>query len=241
MKRRIGDTTVIGGDYQHRALTHGPAVQRFWHYSKQLAVAKLLPPASGEFVLDVGCGSGVISHFLANQGPAVLGIDANEAAIEFARSHGQGDGARFLCGLVDEAFALERPADKIYCLEVIEHLYAGQGRQMLDVFAGLLAPGGQVLLTTPNYASAWPAIERTMDLLHLAPPMREHQHVTHYTPRRLRKLCTAAGFKVERLMTHCFIAPWAAALSWRLAERLAAAEFRYDLRLGSILVAVLRK
>ncbi|MCE5277342.1 MAG: methyltransferase domain-containing protein [Planctomycetaceae bacterium] len=241
MKRRTGDTTAIGGDYQHRALTQGPAVQRFWHYSKQLAVARLLPPAAGEFALDVGCGSGVISHYLAGRGASVLGIDANEAAIDFARSQGPGDGARFQCGLVDEAFALERPADKIYCLEVIEHLYADQGRRMLDVFAGLLARGGRVMLTTPNYASAWPLIERTMDLLHLAPPLREHQHVTHYTPRRLRRLCTDAGFTVERLMTQCFIAPWAAALSWRLAERLAAAEFRCDLRLGSILVAVLRK
>ena len=39
--RRTGDTVAIDGGYQHRALTKGPAPQRFWHHAKTLAIARL--------------------------------------------------------------------------------------------------------------------------------------------------------------------------------------------------------
>lgn len=59
--RRTGDTIAIDGGYQYRALTEGYRVQRFWHYSKTLAIQEFLPPQSTDRIIDVGCGSGVIT------------------------------------------------------------------------------------------------------------------------------------------------------------------------------------
>lgn len=241
MKRRTGDTVQIGGDYQYRARTRGPAVQRFWHYSKQLAVSRFLPPQAGQRVIDVGCGSGVISSFLGRSGAEVLGLDGNPRAIEFATGKFATDNVRFALGLVDESFHARWPADRIYCLEVIEHVYAHQAIQMLRVFHSLLVAGGKVFLTTPNYASAWPVIEYLMDSLTLAAPLRDHQHVQRYNRWKLRKLCIDAGFEVERIASYCFLAPWLAPLSWALAERLAGLEARLDFGAGAILACVLRK
>lgn len=42
-------------------------------------------PSEGARALDVGCGSGVHSNFLANQGCRVLGIDFSTSAIDSAR------------------------------------------------------------------------------------------------------------------------------------------------------------
>jgi len=241
MQRRTGDTVAIGGDYQYRALTEGGAVQRFWHYSKQLAVARYLPVQPGQRVIDVGCGSGVISAYLAGRGAEVLGVDSNPQAIEFAAAKFATQNVTFRLALVDEAFRADWPADRIYCLEVIEHVYADQARSMLRTFHSLLAPGGKVLVTTPNYASAWPLIEWVMDTFALAPPMRRYQHVQRYNRWKLRKLCIDAGFEVERIASYCFLAPWLAPLSWTAAEKAAALEARADLGLGSILACVLAK
>jgi energy-converting hydrogenase Eha subunit A len=53
MRRRTGDVVEIDGDYQHRALTEGSAIQRFWHCSKQLSIRKHLPPAPSDEIIDV--------------------------------------------------------------------------------------------------------------------------------------------------------------------------------------------
>ncbi len=241
MKRRTGDIIGISGDYQYRALTEGGPVQRFWHYSKQLVITRLLPPQPGQKVIDIGCGSGVISSFLGRSGAQVLGVDGNPQAVEFATGKFATDNVRFALGLVDETFHARWPADRIYCLEVIEHVYAHQAIQMLRVFHSLLVAGGKVFLTTPNYASAWPVIEYLMDSLGLAPPLRGHQHVQRYNRWKLRKLCIDAGFEVERIASYCFLAPWLAPLSWALAEKLAGLEARLDLGAGAILACVLRK
>lgn len=46
--------------------------------------------ASGERVLDVGCGSGLLARVLVAEGYAVTGIDASPAMIELARAHAPG-------------------------------------------------------------------------------------------------------------------------------------------------------
>lgn len=241
MPRRTGDTVEIGGDYQYRALTQGPRVQRFWHYSKHLSIRKYLPTAPGEAVIDVGCGSGTVASFLGTFGADVLGIDGNPEAIEFATRMYATPNVKFQKGLVDEAFGLADSLDKIYCMEVIEHIYLPQAEQMLRFFYNLLKPGGKVLLTTPNYRSVWIVIEWLMDRFRLSPTMRGEQHVEFYHERKLRRLCEHCGFVIERSWTSCFLAPWLAPLSWRLAENINALEIASPLRLGAVLYCVLAK
>jgi 2-polyprenyl-3-methyl-5-hydroxy-6-metoxy-1,4-benzoquinol methylase len=239
--RRTGDTIAIDGSYQYKALTAGNPVQRFWHLSKQLVIDRFLPPGPGDYVMDVGCGSGVISNHLAGRGASVLAVDGNASAIAFAGEQFPSENIRFVHGLVDESFDVERPVDSIYCLEVIEHIYHDQVLNMLGAFHGLLKPGGHALLTTPNYASLWPVIEFACDKLQKTATMRGDQHVCRFTPRRLRDTCAQAGFEIERLTSFCFLAPWIAPLSEGFARRVHELEASLPVRAGSILLVVLRK
>jgi len=84
MNRRIGDTVKISGDYQYQALMKGNPIQRFWHYTKYLSIKKYMPPMPTDKVMDVRCGSGVVTSFLGEFGATVLGIDGNLDAIKFA-------------------------------------------------------------------------------------------------------------------------------------------------------------
>jgi 2-polyprenyl-3-methyl-5-hydroxy-6-metoxy-1,4-benzoquinol methylase len=237
--KRTGDLIAIDGSYQYRAFHEGSAIQRFWHLNKQLTIARYLPPRPGELVLDVGCGSGVVSEFLAQSGATVIGIDANESAIAFARRTFTRPNLSFSLGLVDEAFRAPRAVDKIYCMEILEHVYVDQGRRVLEVINASLAPGGAVYITTPNKLSAWPAIEWLMDALDLAPKMGGDQHVARYSLASMRRLCQEAGFAIETLTTTCLFAPWLAPLGWDLARRVNTVET--GSRLGASLVCVARK
>jgi 2-polyprenyl-3-methyl-5-hydroxy-6-metoxy-1,4-benzoquinol methylase len=231
----------IPGDYQHRAARSSSAVQRFWHAAKKLVVDEMLPPSRGDFVIDAGCGSGVIADHLASSGAEVVAIDANPEAIGFASSAFQRPNLRFVRGLVDDDLALERPVDKFYSLEVIEHIYRPQGLAMLRNFHRLLRPGGRVLITTPNYRSLWPLLEWSLDALRLVPTMADEQHVEHYHRGKLRRLGEEAGLEVDAIRTVCFLSPWIAPVSWRLAERAARRELANPLPVGCILVAMMSK
>jgi 2-polyprenyl-3-methyl-5-hydroxy-6-metoxy-1,4-benzoquinol methylase len=239
--KRIGDTIKIEGSYQYKALTQGNAIQRFWHYSKSQAISRFLPPKRGDFVLDVGCGSVVISAFLAQSGAEVLAVDSNLEAIQFATEFYSNTSIHFRRGFVDEQFKLEKSASKIYCLEVIEHIYFSQAEDMLKVFGGVLSSNGKVFLTTPNYHSYWPLLEWFLDKTHLTPRMKDDQHVAHYHPRKLRQLCEKVGFKVKLLTSMCFLAPWVAPMSSRLARWIGQWEMKWPFPWGCILIIVLEK
>lgn len=241
MKRRTGDTVTIPGDYQHRALNQGHPIQRFWHASKHLVIDAFLPPAPSDTVVDVGCGSGVISDHLGKSGATVTGVDANRDAVRFAERQYGRDNVQFVNALVDTTFPVKGLVDKIYCLELIEHIYRDQGLNMLEIFHSNLADGGKVFLTTPNYRSMWPLIEYLMDASGRFPELSGPQHVEHYTPKKLTALCEEAGFAVKKLTSFCGIAPWVAGLSWSLATRLHSLETRIPFTPGSILLAILEK
>lgn len=108
------------------------------------------PLARGRRVLDAACGEGYGSAMLADGGNAVLGLDiAAEAVAHARRRYGGMSGLRFeqadvtaLDDLPDAAF------DLICSFETLEHVEAQE--RMLDGFARLLAPGGLLLVSTPD-------------------------------------------------------------------------------------------
>jgi len=237
---RTGDTIDIEGAYQHRALTEGFVVQRFWHRLKTVTIARVAPPAPDMALLDLGCGSGVVADWLAQRARNVDAVDANPGAVDYARRAFPRPNLAFHLATAD---ALPFPAgrfDRIYVLEFIEHLYAGQLETLFTQMRSLLAPGGTLFLTTPNYRSPWPVLEKTMDLLGLAPHMEGEQHVSHPNPRFLRDLARRSGFEVVTQGRFAGLAPFASALSWKLAEALDAAEHRIGCPVGSLLYSFWR-
>ncbi|MFT7619342.1 MAG: 2-polyprenyl-3-methyl-5-hydroxy-6-metoxy-1,4-benzoquinol methylase [Planctomycetota bacterium] len=240
VSRRMGDEIQIEGDYQHRAITSGPPIQRHWHQSKLELLDWFFTPKSGLKALDVGCGSGVISDGLGKRGLEVTGVDANKAAQEYASKTFGRDHVRFLLGYLDELELPESTFDVATCLEVIEHVYPPQIEKLLGDLARLLKPGGRLLITTPNYRGLWPMIEWAADRFASTADMDVDQHVTRIHRKMLRGFLEAAGFEVEKMRCYCTFAPFAAPISQGLAKMVDRGERAIDLPFGSLLAAVAR-
>lgn len=117
--RKDGDLVKISGNYHYKASLSKNKVKRFWYFAKKTAISRFLPPGKNENVLDVGCGSGVITKYLSDFGANAYGIDNNIEAINFAKNKFESDSCRFFCGLVDENYPIDVSMDKIYCLELL--------------------------------------------------------------------------------------------------------------------------
>ena len=239
--RRLGDTAEIPGSYQHRALTEGPPIQRFWHRSKLALLDWAFPVQKDERVLEIGAGSGVFADAIAARGATVIGVDANPSAVDYATHTFARPGLTFLRGYLDELSFDKGSFDKATCLEVVEHVYPNQVERLLQDVSALLRPGGRLLLTTPNYRGLWPLIEWAADRFSSAAKMDGEQHVTHFHRTILARTVRAAGFEVELERTYSTFAPFAAGVSWRLAEILERGERHIDLPFGNLLVVVAKK
>ena len=108
-------------------------------------------PLAGKTTLDVGCGAGLLAEPLARMGAQVTAVDAAPELIEVARDHAAGQGLAIDYRAVGVE-AVEGKFDLVTSMEVIEHVADPQA--FIDDLAARLAPGGLMILSTPN-RTAW--------------------------------------------------------------------------------------
>ena len=108
-------------------------------------------PLTGKLALDVGCGAGLLAEPLARLGAEVTAVDAAPELIAVAKLHAEGQGLNidYRAAGVEE---LDGQFDLVTAMEVIEHVADPQ--QFVNDLAARLAPGGLLILSTPN-KTAW--------------------------------------------------------------------------------------
>lgn len=110
---------------------------------------------TGARICDLGCGNGFLSGLLGQRGYRVVGVDASMSAIEVAVKHYASDTVSFRCAPFDDSLLTCMDKDRfdtVISSDVIEHLYLP--RQLCRIAAGLLRPGGSLLVGTP-YHGYW--------------------------------------------------------------------------------------
>ena len=122
-----------------------------WQSKWKQDIAKVLREVSYSIkpqrTLDCGCGSSPnINHLYGDR----VGIDINEKAIEFMKSHSD---AEFREGSVLDIPFPEQSFELVTCIEVLEHLYEKDVDKALSELVRVLKPNGHVILATPNYGS----------------------------------------------------------------------------------------
>lgn len=232
---------LSAGDYQHRARLGGHPVQRFWHRQKWPLVESMLDLRRGQRILDVGGGSSETTARCAERGAFACGVDPFVAPLRFLHTEMRRRGVSGTAYAGGDVHALPFASgsfDRVVMLEVIEHIPRSGAVRYLAELRRVLAPGGRLFLTTPNYRSFWPLLEAFVDRFMVSARLGGDEHVTHLHPRSLRVLLEEGGFRVRRLGSVYHVSPFVAPLAPRLAERLFEAERTRGGRVGPILYAV---
>jgi SAM-dependent methyltransferase len=104
--------------------------------------------AKDRLVLDAGCGTGYGSRLLAEAGAReVVGVDIARAVLE-AVAADMPDSVRLQAGDVRRLDFEDNTFELVVCFEVIEHVE--DPLTVLDELARVLAPGGLLLVSSPN-------------------------------------------------------------------------------------------
>lgn len=141
-------------------------------------------------ILDVGCGTGVLSRLLVERGYNVIGVDISENAINKCKRKGlnayqQDLGERLL--FRDEEF------DCILMSEVIEHI--SDTFFVLHELNRVLKTGGVFILTTPNSVFITRRLRYLMGKT--STETQNFSHLRFFNKKLLTRILNEADFKIE--------------------------------------------
>jgi 2-polyprenyl-6-hydroxyphenyl methylase / 3-demethylubiquinone-9 3-methyltransferase len=175
------------------------------------AIRRAFP--SGEVkVLDIGCGGGFLSNYLAEAGFTVIGLDAAAESLMIAQRH---DATGRACYHLGDAYRLPYADGAFHAacaMDFLEHVDE-PGRALAEA-ARILQPSGLFFFATfnRNFISWLFGIKGVEWFVKNTPP-RLHELSHFIKPAELRAMCEESGLRVNEL--HGF-APRFNRAFWRL-------------------------
>lgn len=153
-------------------------------------------PLSGQRVLDVGCGGGILADAMARRGAEVLGIDLASKALKIAELHALEVQTPNIVyrkiGAEDLAAEAAGTFDVVTCMEMLEHV--PDPLSVVHACTTLVRPGGHVFFSTINrnakaFLFAIVGAEYVLSML----PRGTHEYAKFIRPSELSSFIRAAG------------------------------------------------
>lgn len=216
LRKILPDTTDIKGYFNTLASDWNNNYRRSILFSERLDKIKELTSditLKDKIVLDIGCGSGMISSYFCEQGSAVYGIDISEKMIQqantFIRSHNL-----HATLSVGDASALQFPDnyfDLITCISVIEWL--DKDKEAIGEIQRVLKKDGMAIISVPNQKSLLRKIEKVFFKLKkaISPLLKlEAGYLTfqkhQYSPDKFDEFCNTN--KLRKTDSLFYVAPF---------------------------------
>lgn len=156
---------------------------------------------SNKQVIDVGCGGGILSESLAQQGAIVTGIDMSSEVLAVANLHQKDNNSSqpiTYRQIIAEDMARQYTAafDVVTCMELLEHV--PDPASLIKACATLVKPGGDVYFSTINrnpkaYLFAVLGAEYLLNLL----PRGTHDYAKFIRPSELTAWARNVGLTTQ--------------------------------------------
>ncbi len=153
-----------------------------------LEMLKMMPPSR---VLDLGCSGGLLAEQVRAAGHTVVGVDMLELPGVRERTD------EFYVADLDKPLPAEIGTgfDLVIAGDIIEHL-ARPGDALRDML-GVLRPGGQLILSVPNFGHWYPRFRVALGVFgYDRRGVLDNTHLRFFTRRTLRRAVRRAGFDV---------------------------------------------
>ena len=156
----------------------------------------------GKKILDVGCGGGILSESLANEGADVTGIDQGDRVIKIAKLHAKESGIKVKykhINIEDFYKNTDERFDVITCLEMLEHV--PDPNSIINTCSKLLMPGGKIYFSTINknlkaFLFAIIGAEYILNLL----PKGTHEYKKFIKPSQLQTWANSNGLSFDSII-----------------------------------------
>jgi 2-polyprenyl-6-hydroxyphenyl methylase / 3-demethylubiquinone-9 3-methyltransferase len=149
-------------------------------------------------ILDVGCGGGFLSNYLAAQGHAVTGLDFASDALKVARLHDATGRVEYIAG---DAYRLPFPDngfDAVCSMDFLEHVE--EPERAIRETARVLMPDGLFFFYTFNRNwLAWLVVIKGVEWFVRNTPPNMHVLRMFIKPQELTSMCVRSGLAVDSL------------------------------------------
>lgn len=146
-------------------------------------IVALFKEANVSRVLDLGCGSGRHTIYLAEKGFNVYGIDISDVGVKTARSwlHKAGLHAVLMTGSIVELLYEDNFFDGIICVKVLHHGRIESIQKAIKEMERVLKPGGVIFVTVrkPVPKDDW-RVSRKIAPRTYVPVEGKEKDVVHY-------------------------------------------------------------
>ncbi|MFQ6071052.1 MAG: class I SAM-dependent methyltransferase [Candidatus Aminicenantales bacterium] len=163
-------------------------------------IVSLIPEKS--FVLDAGCGSGIVPFLLASKKNCTgVGIDIRKECVEFASRHVP---AFEFYNYDVRNFSLPHRFDVIVCMEVLEHFDSTDQAKTIGCLDNHLKDGGLLILTFPSkfYFFIEPLWKQVRKLLHPSTVFDDEEHHHAILRGKFVDVLRQMGYTVEKSGLH---------------------------------------
>jgi 2-polyprenyl-3-methyl-5-hydroxy-6-metoxy-1,4-benzoquinol methylase len=161
-----------------------------------------------KFILDVGCGQGMLGEYYRQQGNVVWGIDWSKDTISINQKR-----LDTYINLDITNFAKVRKAlgkqkfDVVVFADVLEHIYDPVGT--VKFYLDFLTPNGKVYISVPNWVVFYTRLQFLFgNFNYWLAGTQEKTHIRIFTENNLKRLIRESGLELETLDITPGIARW---------------------------------
>lgn len=185
----LGEAWYTRGDHPIALLRAENAIRIPW-------IAKNLSPASS--LLDIGCGAGILTNALAEEGHSVTGIDVSEKSLDIAKSR---DKTGAVCYLKASGYSLPFPDcsfDAVSAMDLLEHVETPH--LVIAEASRVLKPKGLFFFHTFNRnLLSYLLIIKGVDWFVPNAPRNMHVYPLFIKPREMEAMCEAYRLRISAL------------------------------------------